>query len=148
MENQANRTRLSRTLSIVLGLVILITIAALIYTVMGPKPGDAFTEFYILGPGGKAVAYPTQLRVNEPGTVTLVIINQEYETMSYLVEVKMGDITEAELGPIVLEHGARFEYFVDFTPREAGEGQKVEFLLYNQEQSGVYNSVYLLVDVE
>ena len=148
MENQASTTKLSKTLTIVIGIIILGAIAALIYVITVPAPEDAFTEFYILGPGGKATDYPTQLKVGEEGALILVIVNREHETMSYRVEIGIDGVTKSELGPIVLEHGGRFERVVSFTPEKPGGKQKVEFLLYNQRQSGIHDSLHLLVDVE
>jgi len=140
-------TKLSKTLSIVLGLIILGAIAALIYVVAVPAPEDSFTEFYILGPGGEAADYPAQLKAGEEGAVIMVIVNREHEMASYRVETRIGGVTRGELGPIMLEHGGRFERFVSFTLEKPGTEQKVEFLLYKQGQSGIYESLHLLVDV-
>ena len=113
-------TKLSKILSIVLGLIILGAIAALIYVIAVPAPEDSFTEFYILGPGGEAAGYPVQLKAGEEGSVILVIVNREYEPMSYRVEIKMDGVTTDILEPIALEHGGRYEQSVTFTPNEPG----------------------------
>ena len=141
-------TKLSKTLSVVLGLIILGAIAALIYVTIVPAPEDAFTEFYILGPDGKAADFPAQLEAGEEGTVILVIVNREHEMTSYRVETRIDGVTQSELGPIALEHGGRFERAVSFPPEKPGGEQKVEFLLYKQGQIAVYQSLYLWVDVE
>ena len=140
-------TKLSRALSVVLGLIILGAIAALIYVVMVPAPEDAFTEFYLLGPDGKAADYPARLKAGEEGKVSLVIVNRENETTSYRVEIKTGEVTADVLEPIVLEHGEQFEQPVTFTLNKPGDEQRVEFLLYKEGQSGIYDSLHLLVDV-
>jgi len=44
---------------------------------MMPRLGETFTEFYILGPGGNASCYPTNLTVNETGGVILGLMNHE-----------------------------------------------------------------------
>lgn len=140
--------KLSKTLSVVLGLTIMGAVVALIYVITVPVPGDVFTEFYILGPGGKAADYPARLRVGEEGEVTLGIVNQERETTYYRVEVRIEGVTNSELGPIVLKHGEKFERITTFTPNKPGFRQKVEFLLYKQGQSDIYDSLHLLVNVE
>ena len=140
-------TKLSRALTIVLGIIILGAIAALIYVVMVPAPEDAFTEFYLLGPGDKAADYPLRLKAGEEGKVSLVIINRENETASYRAEIKTGGVTTGVLEPIVLEHGEKFEQSVTFTLKNPGDEQRVEFLLYKEGQSGIYDSLHLLVDV-
>ena len=80
-------SRLDRALSIALGLSIVVAVGALIWAITTPKIGERFTEFYILGPGGMADEYPTNLTVNQTGMVILGIQNHEYENLTYFVEV-------------------------------------------------------------
>lgn len=139
---------LSKTISIFWWISILGVVAALIYVITVPSPGEAFTEFYILDPSCKTVDYPIRLKVGEEGALTLSIVNREHETISYRVEIRIDGVIQSQLGPIVLIQGEKFEEAVSFTPEKAGKKQKVEFLLYNQKQSRIYDSLYLLVDVE
>ena len=138
---------LNKTLSIVLALVILATAAAFVYTVAVPA-AEPLTEFYMLGAGGQAGRYPQRLAPGEEGALTMVIVNRERETLDYRVEIRVDGVTQGELGPVTLGHGEELEQAVSFVLDRPGPGQKVEFLLYRQGQSGVYESVYLLVDVE
>ena len=46
---------------------------------------ESFTEFYVLGPGGKAEAYPTLMKVGENATVILGMVNQEGQDTRYQV---------------------------------------------------------------
>ena len=147
MESQSNTTTLGKSLSIVLALIVLGAIVALIYTMAVPAPGEAFTEFYILDTGGKATDYSAQLKLGEEAGLILGIINQEQIAVSYRVEVKIDGVTNGGLGPIALSHNEKFEQLVTFTPDKAGEKQKVEFLLYKQGETGVYQSLHLWVDV-
>lgn len=57
--------------------------------------GEEFTEFYVLGPGGKATDYPHNLTTNQPATVILGIANHEYRTVNYTVEVWLANETFA-----------------------------------------------------
>ena len=148
MKNLSSAVKLSNILSIVLGLAVLASAATLIYVVTAPPPEDAFTEFYILDPNGKAVEYPTQLKVGEEMALTLVIINREHETTSYRVEISINGAKQNEMGPIELERGQRSEKTVNFMLEKAGENQRVDFLLYTQKQSSVYESLYIPVKVE
>jgi len=52
-----------------------------------PKQGDKYTEFYILGPGGMASDYPTNLTIGQEGNITIGIANHEYRTVTYAVEI-------------------------------------------------------------
>ena len=145
MENQVRMAKFSKALSIVLGIIILGAVAAVIYAITVPAPEDAFTEFYLLGPGGKAADYPVELKVDREAEITLVIVNREHEAMSYRVEIMVDGITRSELGPVLLEHDGMFEHVVNFTPENHAGEQTVEFLLYNQRQSDIYDTLYLLV---
>ena len=79
--------KIDRVLNIILVIAIASSLIALVYVVAVPKQGEKFTEFYILGPGGKASDYPTNLTVGEEGTIIIGIANHEYRTVSYGVEI-------------------------------------------------------------
>ena len=134
-------------MSIFLALAIVGAVAAIIYTVVVPVPRETFTEFFILDTGGKATDYPAQLKLGEEAGLILGIGNQEQIAVSYRVEIKIDGVTNGGLGPIALSHNEKFEQLVTFTPDKAGEKQKVEFLLYKQGETGVYQSLHLWVDV-
>ena len=59
------------------------------YLVLMPRSAETFTEFYILGPGGKASGYPTALNVSQPGTVTLGIVNHEATRVNYTIRIDL-----------------------------------------------------------
>jgi uncharacterized membrane protein len=52
-----------------------------------PKTGETFTEFYLLGPTGKAEGYPRNLTIQENATVIIGIANHENRLINYTVEV-------------------------------------------------------------
>jgi len=147
MENQARNTILSKTLSIIIALIIICTIAALIYTVTAP-PVEKFTEFYILSIEGKATGYPKRIKVGEEAGIIIGISNQEQKAMSYLVDIKIDGVTAGGLGPISLENREKHEQIATFTPDKTGDNQKVEFLLFKQGESEVYESIHLWVDIQ
>jgi len=148
MVKQAGSNWLGKALSIVLLLAILGAIGTLAYIITTPTVGEKFTEFYILGLGGKATDYPKELTVGEEAKVIVGIVNRERETVSYRVEVRIDGVTNNKVEPIVLERGGKFEQIITFTPDKPGEEQKVEFLLYKQGQSQVYQSLHLWVSVK
>jgi uncharacterized membrane protein len=122
--------RLDRALSIVLILAIVGAIGTLGYVIASPRVGERFTEFYVLGLGGKAEGYPRELMVGEEGWVILGITNREHETMGYEVKIKIDGVLEQKISPIQLEHQQGWREVVGFTPREPGKDQKVQFILY------------------
>ena len=82
--------------SVVLALTMTGAIATLAYAFANPQVGERFTEFYMLGAG----SLPRELTVGDEGTVVLGIVNHEHETMSYRVEVLIGERSLPGIGPI------------------------------------------------
>ena len=80
-------TRLDKVLTIILTLSIIIAIGSLLFVILNPREGEHFTEFYILGPTGKLEAYPTTLQQSEQAHVILGLVNHEYSTLDYTIEV-------------------------------------------------------------
>ncbi len=137
-----------RVLTAVLALSIAGAIGALIYVIATPKVGERFTEFYILGPEGQAAGYPSELVVGQEARVVLGIIDQEQEAAQYRVVVTIEEETVGEVGPIVLNHGEKWEQEIAFAPRRVGQEQKVEFLLYKGAATEVYRTLDLWIDVK
>jgi len=79
-------SRTDRVLSIVLIAAVLVAVATTVFIVVVPKEGEKFTEFYILGPKGKAAEYPTEFMAGTPQTVIIGIGNHEYRDITYTVE--------------------------------------------------------------
>lgn len=137
-----------KTLSIVLGLIIVGTIAFLIYVITVPESRDAFTEFYILGPGGVAAGYPAQMEAGVEEELVVGIINHERKVASYRVEIRAEGVNIGGFGPLSLEPRKKFEQIVNFVLEKPGEMQKVDIILYREGQVEPYESLHLLVDVE
>jgi len=76
-----------KALTVILTISIIVSVIALIYIIITPKQGEKFTEFYILGPKGKAADYPTELRVGQNATIIIGIVNHECRTINYTVEI-------------------------------------------------------------
>jgi uncharacterized membrane protein len=138
-----------KLLSFVLVASILGAIGALAYVTIAPKAGEKFTEFYILGPEGKAENYPTELTVGEEGKVTLGIVNREHEDgLIYRVEIVIDGEDYITLDPLALDRDEKWDEEVGFIPEKAGEDQKVEFIPYKNGEEEPYRSVYLWLDVK
>ena len=137
-----------KVLSAVLVISILAAISVLGYVLVNPKVGEKFTEFYVLGPGGEASGYPTEISVGEEASVILGIVNHEQEKASYLVEIVVGGISHSEKGPLNLESGEKWESQVTFQASKQGNDQKIEFLLFKDGQIDTYRSLHLWVDVK
>lgn len=137
-----------RALGVVLIVLTMGAIGTVAYAAAVPGTGEEFTEFYILGPGGMAEGYPERLTLGEEGRVILGIVNNEHENdLEYRVEILIdGEINET-VGPLELDHEQQWEEEVSFTPATAGEGQRVEFLLYQQDDTDPSGSLHFRIDV-
>ena len=147
---------IDRILSVILVIAIVLAISMTVYVIVTPKEGEKFTEFYILGPGGNASGYPTNLRVGEEGEVIIGVVNHEYADTSYRLEVRLtGEVIDEN--SFELMHNETWEHPFTFRATKAGENQKLEFLLfenpfnksvYGKEDRGEpYRSLHLWVDV-
>ncbi|MGZ7115494.1 MAG: DUF1616 domain-containing protein, partial [Halobacteriota archaeon] len=84
--NTANVNR-NTALTWALLAVLIFAIGATIVIVAFPQPGEPFTELYLLGPGGKASSYPTNLTVNQTANVTVGVVNHENTAVNYTLKV-------------------------------------------------------------
>ncbi|HID42160.1 MAG TPA: DUF1616 domain-containing protein [Archaeoglobaceae archaeon] len=140
-------SRADRILTVILMLAIISSIIALIYIIVTPKQGERFTEFYILGPEGKAEGYPRNLRIGEEASVIIGIANHEYRTVNYTVEVWLVNATFEnkkihmyfiDSFNVTLNHSVsvedwtpQWERFYNFSINRKGE-YKLWFLLFKE----------------
>lgn len=147
--DRIRQSRLDKILTIILILAILGAIGMLSYILAIPQEtGEKFTEFYILGLEGKATDYATELRIGEDGRVIVGIVNREYRRVSYRVEIAIDGARSEEIGPIVLEHGEKWEGEASFTPTRIGDNQQVQFLLYEEGKSFFKEQLHLWINVK
>jgi len=144
-------SKLDKTLTIILIFSILLSVTTLVYVILTPKEGEHFTEFYILGPDGKADNYPTEYMLGENGTVMVGIINHEYKPTNYTIDIRLENkslpLSEIQR-QINLEHNMSWEEPVTFTPPFEGKNMKLEFLLFNEtEKTTPYRDLHLWINV-
>ncbi|TEB14358.1 hypothetical protein Psfp_02948 [Pelotomaculum sp. FP] len=142
-----NLSRMDKILSGALVGTIIFAVGSFYYVTTIPKVGDQFTEFYILGSGGKAEFYPRDIKTGEEKEVILGTVNHEYRPVSYTAEVRMDGYVKTRLGPFQLNHEEENEEPVSFSVDEPHENLKVEFLLFKDGESAPYRSLYLWVNV-
>lgn len=141
--------RLDRAIFISLAAAVLAALASLTYVIATPKPGEKFTEFYILGPQGMAENYPKEAIVGEPLYLIVGIVNHEHQPAAYRVEIKAGNQTIQEIYTCPLEHEQKWEEMASFALCHVGEKQKVEFYLYMNNATRPYfqDPLHLYIDV-
>jgi uncharacterized membrane protein len=142
-------SKLDKALTIFLILSILLSVATLIYVVITPKEGERFTEFYILGPDGKADNYSTKYVLGESSTVIVGVVNHEYMPVNYTMEIRLENRSLPEnLQKITLANNETWEKPVAITPPFEGKNMKLEFLLFKESNmSAPYRDLNLWIDV-
>jgi uncharacterized membrane protein len=148
---EKSESKVDRALTIVLVLSILLSVTTLVYVIITPKEGEHFTEFYILGPGGKADNYPTNYTLGQNGTVLVGVVNHEYRPVNYTMQMKLENKSmnlPENLQRINLVHNETFEEPLEITPLFEGKNMKLEFLLFNDTDKNVpYRDLHLWINV-
>jgi uncharacterized membrane protein len=146
-----SESKLDKVLTVFLILSILLSVATLVYVVITPKEGEHFTEFYLLGPQGKADNYTTNYTLGQSGTVIVGVVNHEYRPVNYTMEVKLENKSlpfPENVKYINLANNETWEEPVTLIPSFEGQRMKLEFLLYNETDKSVpYRDLHLWIDV-
>jgi len=138
--------KLDRTISLILIIILTIAVIATIYITVTPNPGEKFTEFYLLGPDGKAGDYPTNLTTNDVGSLIIGIANHEQAITTYNLVVKLNNNILLNQN-IVINNNETKQIPFSFTA-PTGNNQKLDFLLYKLPSNNTpYREVYLIVNV-
>lgn len=149
MEN--SESKLDRVLTVFLILSILLSVATLAFVVLSPKEGEHFTEFYLLGPQGKADNYTTDYMLGQSGTLIVGIVNHEYRPINYTMEVRLENKSlplPENVKHITLAHNDTWEEPVTLIPPFEGQRMKLEFMLYNETDKSIpYRDLHLWINV-
>lgn len=140
------QARWDKILIVLLALAILSAIGTLSYVISEPKPGERFTEFYILE--GKSENYPRVVTLGQSVNVTLGIMNRQHEATAYKIKITIDGESIGEIGPVNLNHEEKWEQVVTFNPAQAGANQKVDFLLYKGTSGELYRTLHFWLDVK
>lgn len=142
-----DKTKLDRALTVILIITIIISISALIYVIVTPKQGEKFTEFYILGPGGKAYDYPTNVSAGNKSSVIVGVVNHEYATVNYTMRLRIDNFTILSRN-LTIYNNQTSEEAITYVLNKSGNEQKLEFLLFKEENfTAPYRDLHLWVNV-
>lgn len=143
--------RLNKALIVVLGLAILASISAISYVIIVPVHGEPFTEFYLLGPDGKAGDYPLKFHPGDTGSLIVGIVSHEYRDVTYDLVVTLDDgVNTSRLYEerMTLASGEIWEKSIEIKPDLIGTHEKLAFLLYaDGNYTAPYRDLQLWVDV-
>jgi uncharacterized membrane protein len=146
-----SENRLDRILTVVLICAIIVSLLVIAFVIVVPKQGEKFTEFYILGTGGKAESYPIMFALGDQQPVTAGVVNHEYRNVTYDLIVNLNDsntITEIYSDQITLADNQTWEKTIMLKPDRKGSKMKMEFDLYTDgNMTAPYRELYLWVDV-
>lgn len=122
----------NKILSGVLIAAIILCTGFIIYLSVTPAANDKFTEFYILNESGKASDYPFDVQAGQPVRVVLGVVNHEYRTADYKIQIRQNGaiIKSIIVGP--LPDKQKWEEKVDFTVEGSGRSQP-EFYLFKDD---------------
>lgn len=153
---------LDKTLTVLLGVSVIAAAGALAYVLATPRPAERFTEFYILGPGGKAEGYPSAMSPGGNATILVGIVNQEGGTVEYRWEAVwiegrlVGEVNQTfeaageqayREGVVLLAAGSQDERALDLiAPAKPGDW-KLELRLRKGDAPDVYRRLHFYVTV-
>ncbi len=147
-ELDTSKIKTDRISTGILIFTIMLGASMLYFVITTPKIGERFTEFYILGPEGKADNYPTTLQRNYPATILVGVANHEYVSVNYTVRIALDkDIQTDTL--FSLGHNEIWEKNVTFVPEKNGTNMNLEFLLFKEDNfSSPYRELHMWVNIE
>ena len=102
---------------------------------------EPFTEFYVLGPEGRAENYPTEFVLGESKPVIVGITNQEQRPVNYSMEIKLENTPLSlpeESKNIFVKNNETLEKTINITPSIQGKNLKLNFLLYNKDKKDLF----------
>ena len=137
----------ARLLAAVAVLVVAAATAGGTYLLVLPRDGQAYTEFYLLGPGGRAGGYPSALSLGQSTRLTLGVANHEGHDDTYEIIARLDGAIASSVPELRLRDGDSWEQAVEISPSRAGDGQKLEYLLYREGAGEPYRRLHLWLDV-
>ena len=137
-------------IGLLVGGPILVGAAMLIIVLLAlPDPAQKYTEFYLVGSEGLAENYPRTVAVGSPVQLKFGLTNHEGKAIRYQkIEVRRDTELLGSYGPINLANDSQLEQLLAFTLNSPGLDQKVEVLLFLEDNSNPYRRLYLWLNVQ
>lgn len=154
---------LDKALTVVLAGSLVVAGGTLAYVATVPRPGESFTEFYILDSNGRAKDYPTNLTVGSNATIIVGVVNREGTSVNYTIigtleeyavtinatgaEVKsLVGSAPVDAYSLVLQDGAKSEAPLPFAITKPGLF-RLELQLLRQGIASPYRDLHLWIQV-
>lgn len=143
----SSNSRTDRFLTVFLIFCLVLAMIITYSVIVTPRVGERFTEFYILDPSRKSDNYPLDLKNNSVAEITAGVVNHEYTSVNYTVQVKMVDSVLSNIS-LRLGHNETWEKNISFVPVKEGTDMKLEFLLFKEDNfTAPYRDLHLWVNV-
>lgn len=140
-----------RVANTMLVLSALIALSVLAYAVVFPIQGEKYTEFYILGPEGKATNYTTSIVLGNVSPVIVGVSNHEQRDVTYDLLIALNDSSKNSSlysEQIKVPSNESWQKKIDVKPDRNGTNMELEFLLYaDGNHTAPYRELHLWVNV-
>lgn len=140
-----------KAITVIFILLILVALSTIFFWIAVPPQGESFTEFYILGPDGKADGYPTDFIVGEQKPVIVGVVNHEHKNTSYVLSVVLNDsvtLSEIYAETLTLADNQTWEKTIMLSPDRTVDRSKIELLLYlGNNMTSSYRKCYFWTNV-
>lgn len=83
-----------RILTMGIAVMLVASVVVLAWAVTTPRVGERFTQLGILGPGGMADDYPSNLTVGEEATFLITVKSYEHRTANYTIALVLTNLTD------------------------------------------------------
>ncbi len=160
IEMPRDHSTADKVLTVGIVVMMVLSVGMLIYIIVVPREGEAFTEFYVLGSGGMADDYPRNFIVGEPRSIFIGVGNHEHRTMNFTIVLSIDptaeNVTVSSLNDLTLstayrpnlgiqvKDGSTLEIPCNFTIDQPGS-YKLQLLLFRGER--MYRDLHLWVRV-
>lgn len=144
---QAQSTRQRRLTLAAIGIVSAVSVYVILWLAL-PHREIYFTEFYLLGSGGVAEAYPQRARVGQPIQLSIGVTNHEKQDETYRVVATSGEQIVGYHEPFTVPRAQSFSLTLTIVMPAVGEDYRVDIALMRSHETTPYRQLILWLDVE
>jgi len=87
------KNKVDIVITFILVLSLVLATASIIYIIVTPTTKNPFTDFYILAENGNSTNYPHDILKGKNTSIILGLINHEYKTINYTIEIWLINIS-------------------------------------------------------
>ena len=115
--------------------------------IASPPQTETFTEFYVLGAGGRTDDYVTRFPRGEPVVLQIGVVNQEAEPQTYVVQASVEGRQYGSMGPVALAVGERWDGEIEVTLDEPSGSYRLQLQLFLESGGDPYRELHLFAQI-